>query len=262
MIAANLVDTVPVITRADDFGVSPGTNDAILECLDAGFIRNVGVMAPGPYLEHRLDELVARQSECCVGLHATLTSEWRDLRWGPVAPASRRSGLVRSDGTFHQTTVELYTHASLDEMMAEIEAQIAWVQQLGLRLRYLDSHMNFLWIEGIQTRLADLCAKEEIVFAAAPRFVSRKSPVAMVTSTIAQREEWEKSVVQNPAATSVWVFHPAKRDAVSEKFFGYGPEPVEQVAQKRHREYLELIDRDAMATLCQDWHVQPVCYGE
>ncbi|MGF1452756.1 MAG: ChbG/HpnK family deacetylase [Opitutales bacterium] len=196
-----------LITRADDFGASPGTNDAILDALRAGFIRNAGVMAPGPYLRHRLEELVDLQEQVCLGLHAVVNSEWETVRWGPILPVAQIPGLVEPDGTFHRSPGTTNEKATAEEIVAEIEAQLSALRELGIRPRYLDCHMVFTWIEGVAPRLAELCAREDLVFGNGPGF-KQGSP----------GRNAELRETATPDQRCVIIYHPAYRDNVSESF--------------------------------------------
>lgn len=239
----------PAITRADDFGASPGTNDAILACLDAGFIRNAGVMVPAPHLSHRLGELVARQDEFCLGLHATLNSEWAHHRWGPCSPVDKVPSLVRPDGTLHESTSTLNESGNLDEMRSEILAQLSLARGLGLSPRYLDTHMNFAWIPAVADMLENLCREEGLVFGNSARFAAAPSPFGGVSES-------------PPDTIPVWIFHPAERDHVSELFYLDPDKPETAVAESRHREFRLLTDRDLCAQTLARHGARPARYSE
>lgn len=249
-----------LIIRADDFGASPGTSDAIFDCLEAGFVRNVGVMAPAPFLAHRLDELIERQEEFCLGLHATLNSEWANLRWGPVLPASDVPSLVEPDGTFHRSTMTLHDCGVAAEMIREVEAQLAKVRGLGLRPRYLDTHMGFSWIKGVADALAALCAREGLIFGDSPAFAGL--PLSLSDQLAPdQIQDAIHSLAESHAGTRpVWVFHPAKHDAISEQFFLNANEPSSAVAEVRHHEYLTLSDASLMAEWQSSANILPSPY--
>ena len=247
-----------IITRADDFGVSPGTNDAILECLDAGFIRNVGVMAPAPFLSHRWEELLERQDSFCPGLHATLNSEWAALRWGPVLPAAQVTSLVEADGTFHRKTHILNERGKLREMMAEIRAQLGLLRKLGLRPRYLDCHMMFIWIDGVADALTELCLAEGLLFANGPGFASISLPLKAEAPLTAREIAGavDNLARENTETLPFWLFHPARRDSVSEKFYPDPAQPSTAVASARHYEYATLTDRQTLG----QWGVHTLEY--
>jgi hypothetical protein len=226
-----------VISRADDFGVSPETNEAILAAVAGGVIRNVGVMAPAPALEHRIEELRRLgEDRICIGLHATLTSEWETLRWGPLRKSTEAGAPVLADGSFPRDTKILSEIACPEAMLAEIQAQLTRIRELGLRPRYLDSHMNFTWIGDVSDRLADLCAGEGLVYANAGGY--RRMDLRLDAENLPPESAFcdraaalsSESAAAGPA---VWVFHPSRH--------GETPTPFpENVAKQRHQEYLHL----------------------
>jgi predicted glycoside hydrolase/deacetylase ChbG (UPF0249 family) len=63
------------ITRADDLGGSYSANQAIEQVIDAGFIKNVSIMACGPAVEDAARRL-AHRKDVCFGMHTTLNAEW------------------------------------------------------------------------------------------------------------------------------------------------------------------------------------------
>jgi hypothetical protein len=80
-----------------------------------------------------------------MGLHLTLTSEWKHYRWGPVAPRERVPGLVDPEGYLWHGPEQVREHARPEEVEIEIRAQIARAIRLGLRPTHLDSHMGTLF---------------------------------------------------------------------------------------------------------------------
>ncbi|MEI6034221.1 MAG: ChbG/HpnK family deacetylase [Verrucomicrobiae bacterium] len=251
---------VPLITRADDFGVSPGTNDAILACLDAGFVRNAGVMAPAPFLRHRFAELVERQGSFGPGLHATINSEWSGVRWGPVLARQEVPSLAGEDGTFYRSTQELDSKGALPEIVAEISAQLDLVRRLGLRPIYLDTHMVFTWIPGVADALATLCQNEGLIFANSAGFASLPLPFSQEVTPEALADALAGFESGHPGQRPVWVFHPAMRDEVSEQFFFDPAAPSSSVADSRHCEFAGLSDAARMSDLARKANARPSQY--
>jgi len=106
-----------LVVCADDAGLAPSTDDAILRCCNEGIVRSVSVVAGGA----TADDFVARAG-VEVGLHVNLT-EGRALA-GP-APT-----LTDSDGCFRYEKREFWRHADeLDpgEVAREVAAQWAWL---------------------------------------------------------------------------------------------------------------------------------------
>jgi predicted glycoside hydrolase/deacetylase ChbG (UPF0249 family) len=68
---------------ADDYGISPGVNRAILDLIGRGRLNATSVMvvtsAIGRDDAARLQEAAARSPRCAIGLHVTLTAPFRPL---------------------------------------------------------------------------------------------------------------------------------------------------------------------------------------
>src|ERR1043165_8928514 len=80
-----------------------------------------------------------------LGLHLTLTSEWINLRWGPVSSRDRVSSLLDKDGYFYLTETDAAAHADPKQVEMEIMAQIERARALGIQPTHLDSHMGTLY---------------------------------------------------------------------------------------------------------------------
>ena len=80
-----------------------------------------------------------------LGLHLTLTSEWKNYRWGPVLPKSSVTSLLDDKGYFYLTESEAASHANVKEAEKEIRAQIDLARKLGIQPTHLDSHMGTLY---------------------------------------------------------------------------------------------------------------------
>src|SRR3954469_5001259 len=98
------MDTL-LITRGDDFGSFAEANHAIIDSFKRGVLRNASIMAPAPHFEHAA-QLARENPGLCVGLHLALTSEWEEVRFGPVLDAKEVPSLVEPDGTFLATPMQ------------------------------------------------------------------------------------------------------------------------------------------------------------
>ena len=165
-----------IFTRADDFGASKGTNDAILDCIDSGAVANVGILACGPAVSYRIEDLKARADKVSIGLHSAINSEWASLRWGPMAPPSNVPTLLAEDGHFHPNSRESHAWTKADEVDMELEAQYAHLKALGITPDYVDCHMGFSWIKGCTEVLENLAHKYNMVFADALEYPKLNLP--------------------------------------------------------------------------------------
>lgn len=130
-----------LLIRADDIGMNHAVNSAMLEVIRTGLPFSATVMVPCPWFPEAA-RILRDNPQVSVGIHLTLNSEWADYRWGPVLGATRVPSLVDDNGYFFHTAAELFENdMSLDEVAAELRAQIEQAQRAGLKLDFLDYHM-------------------------------------------------------------------------------------------------------------------------
>jgi len=132
-----------LIVNADDFGMCEEVNSAIIAALRGGIITSTSVMVPCAGFRSAVD-FAAAHREMDIGIHLTLTSEWAAYRWQPVLGAARVPSLVNSDGCFWSTPADVFAHARLKEIEAELRAQIETTLSAGVDITHLDSHMFVL----------------------------------------------------------------------------------------------------------------------
>lgn len=132
-----------LILHADDVGLAGSVNRAFAQALEHGVLRSGSVMVPAPAFQE-IAAWARLHPTVDLGLHTTLTSEWRDTRWGPVLGAAVPS-LADAQGRFYPTSRELITRAALPELEREVRAQLARAREAGVRITHLDAHMGGLY---------------------------------------------------------------------------------------------------------------------
>lgn len=133
-----------LILHNDDVGMSHESNLGTIEGYEKGLVSSNSVMMPCSWVLEWRD--YARDHPAVdSGLHLTLTSEWKHYRWRPVAGESVVPGLIDDEGYIHRSVEDVYKHATPDEIEAEIRAQIALAEKMGLPITHLDSHMGTLF---------------------------------------------------------------------------------------------------------------------
>jgi predicted glycoside hydrolase/deacetylase ChbG (UPF0249 family) len=135
-------DKIRLVIRADDFGFSHASNMALEKILDEGTITAASVMVNTGWLDETV-EILSKHPQVSVGVHVCLNSEWVPYKWGPVLPAKEVPSLVDEWGHFYGTRSALMAHhPDLDEVEAEIRAQVDLALRKGLKISYMDHHMS------------------------------------------------------------------------------------------------------------------------
>ncbi|MCX6225380.1 MAG: ChbG/HpnK family deacetylase, partial [Bacteroidia bacterium] len=133
-----------LLLHMDDAGMCTEANSAVERYIQNGHLQSAAVMMPCPNAASFI-EWAKGYPAADIGVHLTLTSEWKDYRWGPLTEASKVPGLVDPDGKFWHEVPEVVMHASAKEVESEIRAQIDKVLALGFKPSHLDTHMGTLY---------------------------------------------------------------------------------------------------------------------
>jgi hypothetical protein len=150
-------DAKLLILHADDIGVAHSENAASFDALDKGAVNSGSIMMPTPWVTE-VAEYAKRNPNADLGLHLTLTSEWKTYRWGGLAPRDQVPSLYDADGTFPSSTDVVATRAKVAEVERELRAQIDRAYAIGLKPTHVDSHMGALFdtpeLFGIYAKVA------------------------------------------------------------------------------------------------------------
>jgi predicted glycoside hydrolase/deacetylase ChbG (UPF0249 family) len=133
-----------IILHVDDAGMSHESNEGVEKAIGDGVATSTSVMMPCPWVpdfKHYMDQHPGIDA----GLHLTLTSEWQNYRWGPLAGKAAVPGLVDKEGAFWPAVPAVYFRASADEVDKEIRAQLDRALSMGFIPTHLDSHMGTLF---------------------------------------------------------------------------------------------------------------------
>jgi len=133
-----------LILHADDLGNAHATNVAAMEMLDSGAVSSASIMMPCAWVAEIAD-YARKHPEKDLGLHMTLTSEWKGLRWGPVAGRDKVPGLVDGEGYLPKSELMVAMKATPQEVETELRAQIELARKLGIKFTHLDTHMGTLY---------------------------------------------------------------------------------------------------------------------
>ena len=133
-----------LIVHADDLGMSHAVNTASTEAFKKGMVTSGSIMVPCPWFPE-IAAYAREHPELDLGLHLTLTSEWRYLRWRPVAPIDRVKGLLDEEGFMWRSEKQTAMKATPQEIETELRAQIDRALAFGIKPTHLDTHMGTLY---------------------------------------------------------------------------------------------------------------------
>ena len=137
-------DAKLLIVHADDLGAAHSVDAASIKAFESGLVNSGSIMVPCPWFPE-IAAYARTHPDVDLGLHLTLTSEWKLYRWGPVLATERVASLLDSSGYLYPTEQAAAAHINVQEAEAEIRAQIARARAFGIQPTHLDSHMRTLY---------------------------------------------------------------------------------------------------------------------
>ncbi len=132
--------TKVVIFHVDDAGMSYESNLGTISSIEKGVATSCSIMMPCPWSASFTKYAIKEPMDA--GVHLTLTSEWKDYRWHPVAGKFNVPSLVDEEGALWHSVEQVIQHADPADVETEIRAQIDRATTLGLKPTHLDSHMG------------------------------------------------------------------------------------------------------------------------
>ena len=243
-----------LIYRMDDFGSARAANTAILEGLRTGtMIRNVSVMPPCACVEEGAEELKRYSKQIDIGMHFTITSEWDQVKWGPVLEETQTAGVTDTNGWFKAALSDFAKErVDLDQVILECSAQLDKLTRLGLPIVYVDSHMALeMAIPGLQERFRTWIASKGLIDAYDYYRLDDPSIPAYAESEEDYLDNVETWVKKLPEDIQIWTAaHPAV--ASNETMLFVNTEfPKGIIMNQRHLEY-----RSVISSRWEQWQAQ------
>ncbi len=136
-----------VIFHADDINMSQSSLEAYIDLAQPKFVSSAAAMVPCPWFP-ALVKFNRNHHETIgldIGVHLTLTSEWDDYRWGPIATTDPSRGLIDEEGYFYQDCNPVQEQAQESAVQQELVAQIERAVSSGIDVTHIDSHMGALF---------------------------------------------------------------------------------------------------------------------
>jgi predicted glycoside hydrolase/deacetylase ChbG (UPF0249 family) len=137
-------DSKLLIIHADDLAVAHSEDAASFDALEKHAATSASIMVPCPWLTEVADYAKAHP-DADLGLHLTLTAEWKTDRWGPIESKDKVPSLLDPDGYLWLEVAPAIQHIKADEAERELRAQIEHAIAMGIHPTHLDSHMGVLF---------------------------------------------------------------------------------------------------------------------
>jgi predicted glycoside hydrolase/deacetylase ChbG (UPF0249 family) len=225
--------------RADDAGSSNAANLAIADCVKAGIIKNVSVMAAPPSCEHAAEVLkdLDKDFDVCFGMHVTLTSEWDGIKWGPVSAASEVSSLLEPTLYFPAESARHVGRLDIAEALKECKAQLHKLRDLGFKISYMDEHMGVAYysLPDLHQALIEF-AKDEGLY-----HVDVIRPIKEIDLSHHVLAHLEQLVTDHPNGEYIYFTHPALDDAEMDVCYN-ADIPKGKIRRERANEHHLLCD--------------------
>lgn len=168
-----------LIVNADDFGMSRGITDGILQAHRRGFLTSTSLMVNRPASEYAVAQL-ATIPRLGVGVHLNI------CQGRPVLPPREIPSLVDANGFFPSPAAmirKLWTgQISSLQLESEFRAQIRWMKDRGIVPTHADSHHHMHIYPAAARPFVRALISEGIHCARAPRCSLWSSPDCVASS--------------------------------------------------------------------------------
>ena len=134
-------------------------------------INSGAAMIPSPWIKE-VAEFHKEYPKYDIGIHLTLTAEWKNYKWGGISSSNEIPSLLNEYNEFYDNTSDVNINANPEEVRKELQAQIDYARSLGINPSHIDSHMGAiavnkdLWrvyIEvGHKNKLVSMATKSRI----------------------------------------------------------------------------------------------------
>ncbi len=134
-------DSKLLIIHADDMGLAHSVNTACIMAFSENGINSGSIMVPCPW-SMEIISYVRNHPGLDVGVHLTMTAEWKLYKWGGVTSSDQILSLLDKNGNFYPSVEELGKVAKGEEALKELRAQIDKVIAAGIQPTHIDTHMG------------------------------------------------------------------------------------------------------------------------
>ncbi len=210
-------EEIRLIVRGDDIGSTHAANLGCIKSYREGIMRTVEVMVPCPWFPEAVD-LLNENPGLDVGIHLAITSEWENIKWGPLTHAPSLTG---ENGYFYPMIwpgEEFPPGKALkaqdwdpEELENEFRAQIEMAISKIPQISHLSCHMGCSSWEPEVSRIYNKLAREYGLEINPDDHGVERMPLKEKGETLSERIEnfSEALMALKPGNTYLFVEHPA-----------------------------------------------------
>lgn len=174
-----------VIFNADDFGISPGVNQAIEKAHKQGVLNSTSIMITLKWAGQAI-EMAKSMPKLNIGLHGNLTNQQALLSHNEIPLLTDEYGRFKNGFVSLAILNLLHPKELKRQAKAEIEAQIKRLQACGIKLSHIDSHRHIHMIPAVFKAFYELQTQYSIP---RMRFIN-ENPLRTIAQT--KSKEWIK----------------------------------------------------------------------
>lgn len=178
-----------LLVNADDFGLTEGITDGIIEAHQRGIVTSTSIVASGAAFQHAVRQAHSNES-LGIGVHLTLVEEL------PVSDPKDIPTLVRANGKLPRNYTELlsglvFGRIRSEHVERELRAQVMKCLKFGLRPTHLDSHQHVHTLPAILRIAIRLGEEFDIPGIRLPRDSPRRHIASLQRSILCMLARWD-----------------------------------------------------------------------
>ena len=135
-----------LIIHADDLGLSNSVNQTSLESLLKNTVTSASVIMNTEKVQEVAD-FSKNNPEIDMGVHLTVTSEWKIHKWGGVLPDKDIPSLLNNKNHFYWNKRKFTKYTDIDQLYNELQAQVDLAISMGINISHIDSHEGALFFD-------------------------------------------------------------------------------------------------------------------
>ena len=135
-----------LIIHADDLGLEESVNLTSFESLIKNTVSSASVIMTTEKI-NEVANFSKSNPNLDLGVHLTVTSEWKILKWGGVLNNKDIPSLLNDNNHFYWNKRKFTKYSDLEEVRNELQAQIDLAISMGINVSHIDSHEGALFFD-------------------------------------------------------------------------------------------------------------------